>query len=143
MSAIRHQPLGPSGPGDSDVDFSDNESSPLAQDIYSGRYYKLNFTFKKIRNDSIVNCPTQHPNGARNQRMGCFPRSTVKGGQRFDGQPGMSERFRSHSQGIRVPDNICDSFGRRCHRKGLCTLYDITNSARPKNSVLQQRFGKF
>lgn len=37
MSAIRHQPLGPSNPGDSDVDFSDNESSPLAQDIYSGR----------------------------------------------------------------------------------------------------------
>ena len=37
MSAIRHRPLGPSAPGDSDVDFSDNESSPLTQDIYGGR----------------------------------------------------------------------------------------------------------
>lgn len=37
MSAIRHRPLGPAAPGDSDDDFSDNESAPLTQDIYSGR----------------------------------------------------------------------------------------------------------
>lgn len=38
MSAIRHRPLGPPAPGDSDEDFSDNESAPLTQDIYGGRF---------------------------------------------------------------------------------------------------------
>lgn len=39
MSSIRHQPLGPAAPGDSDVEFSDNESSPLTrEEIYGGRY---------------------------------------------------------------------------------------------------------
>lgn len=37
MSAIRHQPLGPPEPGDSDDEYSDNEHSPLHnQDTYGG-----------------------------------------------------------------------------------------------------------
>ena len=44
MSALRHRPLvttggggGAGGPGDSDENFSDDESTPLTQDIYGGR----------------------------------------------------------------------------------------------------------
>lgn len=37
MSAIRHRPLGPGGGGDSDENFSDDESTPLTHDIYGGR----------------------------------------------------------------------------------------------------------
>lgn len=38
MSAMRHRSLGPPPPpGDSDDEFSDNESTPLTQDIYGGR----------------------------------------------------------------------------------------------------------
>ncbi|CAO1401711.1 unnamed protein product [Diamesa hyperborea] len=36
MSAIRHRPLGPGGGGDSDENFSDDESTPLTHDIYGG-----------------------------------------------------------------------------------------------------------
>lgn len=38
MSGIRHRPLGQPHPGDdSDDEFSDNESTPLTQDLYGGR----------------------------------------------------------------------------------------------------------
>lgn len=38
MSALRHRSLGAPPPiGDSDDEFSDNESTPLTQDIYGGR----------------------------------------------------------------------------------------------------------
>ncbi|XP_065368049.1 chitin synthase chs-2 isoform X1 [Calliphora vicina] len=36
MSNIRHRPLAPPGTGDSDDNFTDDESSPLTQDIYGG-----------------------------------------------------------------------------------------------------------
>lgn len=38
-AAVRHRPLlGPTGAGgDSDDNFSDDESTPLTQDIYNGR----------------------------------------------------------------------------------------------------------
>ncbi|XP_055923356.1 chitin synthase chs-2 isoform X2 [Eupeodes corollae] len=36
MSAIRHRPLAPPGNGDSDDNFTDDESQPLTQDIYGG-----------------------------------------------------------------------------------------------------------
>lgn len=37
MSAIRHRPLVPGQGGDSDENFSDDESTPLTHDIYGGR----------------------------------------------------------------------------------------------------------
>nr|AAG09712.1 chitin synthase 1 [Lucilia cuprina] len=36
MSNIRHRPLAPPGTGDSDDNFTDDESTPLTQDIYGG-----------------------------------------------------------------------------------------------------------
>lgn len=37
MSAIRHRPLGNGPGGESDENFSDDESTPLTHDIYGGR----------------------------------------------------------------------------------------------------------
>lgn len=37
MSAIRHRPLQATPGGDSDENFSDDESAPLTHDIYGGR----------------------------------------------------------------------------------------------------------
>lgn len=37
MAGMRHRSMAAPPPGDSDDDFSDNESTPLTQDIYGGR----------------------------------------------------------------------------------------------------------
>lgn len=37
MSGLRHRSLGAPPNGDSDDELSDNESTPLTQDIYGGR----------------------------------------------------------------------------------------------------------
>lgn len=84
----------------------------------------------------------QSTHSSRNQRMGRVPGSTAKGGQRFNGQPGLSEFLRKSTQSHGVHSDVRHSARRWRDLQGLCTIHDVTRAQRPQNRVLQQRLSK-